>query len=265
MYYLALALLVGVLTGHTAHAKFDNNTISTTCHTSSWWVLVPFNKTTVQSWIPKNVELAAHPFQIDPSTHPVYLEFNRQEHCTQKSLPIFKSTFTEMKLEIPFLKQGGLAGPLMFKPIIYEDNRLDILGSRLVYGLHTVHASAMSKDDVAGTYSVAYQNTGLHAAFTPAGEWEDAATAAAFEPFRSINDRHEWLGHDLLRREKCAMDFYVWPGSRVRPVTGRLHLQAGVFEGLPETDLDIPGGGALPAMQVELTLRISPLDDCTRT
>ena len=122
----------------------------THCHTTSWWVLLPFERSVLQPFLSSiKDELTfntSNPLSqyMNASQHPVYFEFNQQNQCEQSSLPAWlanltEQTFVEFKLEIPYLIRKGKA--MMIKPLIYQNDELDVAASHLVYGLPAFHVS----------------------------------------------------------------------------------------------------------------------------
>lgn len=122
----------------------------THCQTDSWWLLIPFSKTILKHFLSQSkqnlsfdVENPLSPF-IEPDQHPVYLEFNRQYQCSQTGLPDWlanatEQTFVEFKLQIPYLIHQNQS--VLLKPLIYQNSRLDVTASQVVYGLPTFFVS----------------------------------------------------------------------------------------------------------------------------
>ena len=117
---------------------------TTTCHTTSWWVLLPIKKIYLDNYlkasnIPLTYNTSQLPFssELKPDEHVVYLEFNRQNNCTTTSSSLLSSiislTFVEFKVEIPYLVRNGKN--LMLKRLIYESKFVDTSATKLVYGL----------------------------------------------------------------------------------------------------------------------------------
>ena len=114
------------------------------CRTTAWWVLQPFSKSLLQSFLSKSKDTltfnASNPLAnfMRPDEHPVYFEFNQQNKCQQSSLPpvianATEQTFVEFKLQIPYLIRK--ANTVMFKPLLYQNSALNTAATRLVYGL----------------------------------------------------------------------------------------------------------------------------------
>ena len=122
----------------------------TNCRTTAWWVLQPFSKSILQSFINDSKEAlvfnSSNPLAnfMANDQHPVYFEFNQQNQCQESSLPSVvanatQQTFVEFKLEIPYLIRKNKT--VMLKPLIYQNNLEDVGATRLVYGLPTFFVS----------------------------------------------------------------------------------------------------------------------------
>jgi len=116
----------------------------TNCRTTSWWVLQPFSKSILQSFLSNSKEElifnSSNPLAnfMKTDEHPVYFEFNQQNQCQQSSLPPFianitQQTFVEFKLEIPYLIRKNKT--VMLKPLVYQNSLLDVDATHVVYGL----------------------------------------------------------------------------------------------------------------------------------
>jgi hypothetical protein len=114
------------------------------CRTTAWWVLQPFSKSSLQSFLSKSEDAltfnTSNPLAsfMKPDEHPVYFEFNQQNKCQQSSLPPLianatEQTFVEFKLQIPYLIRKGKT--VMLKPLLYQNSVLNTAATRLVYGL----------------------------------------------------------------------------------------------------------------------------------
>ena len=114
------------------------------CRTTAWWILQPFSKTILQSFLSTSKEQllfnSSNPLArfMNADQHPVYLEFNQQNQCEESSLPPFlanitQQTFVEFKLQIPYLIRKDKT--VMLKPLIYQNSLLNVDASHLVYGL----------------------------------------------------------------------------------------------------------------------------------
>jgi hypothetical protein len=125
----------------------------TNCRTTGWWVLQPVSKSILQQFLSKSKEEllfnSSNPLAnfMKNDEHPVYFEFNQQNHCEESSLPPFLAnltdqTFVEFKLEIPYLIRKNK--PVMFKPLIYQNSLLDVEASYFFYGLPTYFVSFIS-------------------------------------------------------------------------------------------------------------------------
>jgi hypothetical protein len=117
---------------------------ATTCHTTSWWVLLPMKKVYLDNYlkatnIPLTYNTSQLPFssELKSDEHVVYLEFNKQNDCKQISLSflsgIISLTFVEFKVQIPYLVRNDKN--VMFKPLIYESKFIDTSATKLAYGL----------------------------------------------------------------------------------------------------------------------------------
>ena len=127
---------------------------STTCHTTSWWVLLPIKKVYLDSYlkasnIPLTYNTSQLPFssELKPDEHVVYLEFNKQNNCTTTSSSsslssLISLTFVEFKVEIPYLVRHGKN--VMLKPLIYESKFIDTSATKIVYGLPAYTVSKKS-------------------------------------------------------------------------------------------------------------------------
>jgi hypothetical protein len=117
---------------------------SVTCVDHAWWAIVPFPVKDLVSIRPADISLGPVPpiyhKYLPNGTHPVIFEMGHQQNCHWVYLPFFKSTFHEFKMEIPFCSHKRYGGPIMYKPVIYEDNFVDRIGSRVAYGLPTFPA-----------------------------------------------------------------------------------------------------------------------------
>ena len=113
------------------------------CRTTAWWVLQPFSKAILQSFLPESEGLvfnSSNPLArfMRNDEHPVYLEFNYQNQCEESALPPFianitEQTFVEFKLEIPYLIRKNRTA--MLKPLIYQNSLLNVGATHAVYGL----------------------------------------------------------------------------------------------------------------------------------
>jgi hypothetical protein len=123
---------------------------TTTCHTTSWWVLLPIKKVYLDNYlkasnIPLTYNTSQLPFssEVKSDEHVVYLEFNKQNDCRTTSSSFLSNivslTFIEFKVQIPYLVQKDKN--VMLKPLIYESNFIDTSATRLVYGLPTYTVS----------------------------------------------------------------------------------------------------------------------------
>jgi hypothetical protein len=73
------------------------------------------------------------------------------------------------QVQLPFVRHPTLGGPLMYKSQVYESSEVDVLGSRLVYGLPTERA-LMSANET--TYTVHYEGGSIVGTFRPTGPWQ---------------------------------------------------------------------------------------------
>lgn len=120
------------------------------CRTTGWWVLQPISKTILDKFLSQSKEHLAYNTSnplanfMKNDEHPVYFEFNQQNHCEESSLPPYianltEQTFAEFKLEIPYLIRKNKT--VMFKPLIYQNSTLNVEASRIVYGLPAFYVS----------------------------------------------------------------------------------------------------------------------------
>jgi len=258
-------LLVALSSCVSSAPQFDNNTYSIICNTRSYWAFVPIDRTLVSSWLPSGVTLSSHPFNLSSDVFPVYLEFNQQADCYALAFPGIKQTMLEFKVEVPYLQQNGLKGPLMFKPLVYEDNEIEVIGTRAQYGLNCIKAQEMQMNNETGEFAVIGENNlGLVTSFKPTtDQWTPIVQADFAQTFLTLNDATEWLGHNLLQEEKCAKDYYVWNQTTVRPILGTIHIDAGFLIN-DKQPYDYTITGDLPAVQIDTILRITSLEDCTK-
>lgn len=114
------------------------------CRTTAWWILQPFSKTILQTFLSTSKEPllfnSSNPLAkfMNIDQHPVYFEFNQQNQCEESSLPPFlanitEQTFVEFKLQIPYLIRNDKT--VMLKPLIYQNSLLNVDATHLVYGL----------------------------------------------------------------------------------------------------------------------------------
>jgi len=124
----------------------------TNCRTTGWWILQPFSKSILQSFLSQSKEHlefnSSNPLAtyMQKDQHPVYLEFNQQNQCKDSSLPPFianitEQTFVEFKLEIPYLIRQNKT--VMFKPLVYQNDFIDVEASKFVYGLPAYFVSSL--------------------------------------------------------------------------------------------------------------------------
>merc|ERR1711865_13040 len=107
-----------------------------------------------------------HGLPLPAGTHPMYLELNRQGDCTEHAIPVKAPDMLEFKVQLPFVHHPTLGGPLMYKPQIYESSEVNVLGSRLVYGLPADKA-VMSANET--SYEVQYNGGTIVGNFSPTG------------------------------------------------------------------------------------------------
>ena len=114
------------------------------CRTTAWWVLQPFSKSILESFLSTAKDKlsfnSSNPLArfMTADEHPVYFEFNQQNQCEESSLPPFlanitEQTFVEFKLQIPYLIRQSQT--VMLKPLIYQNSRLNVDATHVVYGL----------------------------------------------------------------------------------------------------------------------------------
>ncbi len=114
------------------------------CRTTSWWVLQPFSKSILQSFLSKSKENltfnSSNPLAnfMKNDEHPVYFEFNQQNQCEESGLPpvlanATEQTFVEFKLQLPYLIRKNQT--VMLKPLLYQNSLINVIASHLVYGL----------------------------------------------------------------------------------------------------------------------------------
>eukprot|EP01126_Amoeba_proteus_P036504 TRINITY_DN3727_c0_g1_i11.p1 TRINITY_DN3727_c0_g1~~TRINITY_DN3727_c0_g1_i11.p1 ORF type:complete len:187 (-),score=22.17 TRINITY_DN3727_c0_g1_i11:112-672(-) len=144
---------------------------------------------------------------------------NRQTQCVSSYLPWFSTSFLEYKYEIPYVKHNVLGGPFMYKPIIYEDTWVDVLGSKLTYGLNTHKSDAHEMTD--DSYFVEYEGATLNAIFKSNSSYSSYSPHVA--AFQSINS-FPWFCKKVLGSLSCASDQYSWELIQIRPVTTSLSI-----------------------------------------
>lgn len=251
-----------------AAAQFSPTTYNVACNMYAYWVFVPMDRTLVQSWLPSGVEFGSHPFNLSSSVWPVLLEFNNPVDCYVTWLPLIKQSMLEWKLEVPFLKQDGLEGPLMFKPVTYESSGINVLATKLEYGLNAILPQQMIQNNNSnpGQYAVVVSNNvGMIAEFFSVSGQEafvPASSASYAQPFIHVNDDTEWLGHNIFQQEKCAKIYYQWAQSVVRPVTAHIHFDANFLPN-DASSLAYSSEGGIQAIQIQSVEHITSLAACT--
>ena len=120
----------------------------------------------------------------------------------------------------------------MWKPIVYEDNLIDRMGSRSVYGLNAQGATFNRTDSVYSfTPSILrkrepQEQQDLEAFFTPVGNWTtDWKSFPLFEEYVSINT-YPWLCNNILGQTQCAMNIYDWQSMHMRPVSMEMTIHS---------------------------------------
>lgn len=268
---LFFVLLLGLLSTSlpAVVAGFSPTNYNVVCQIYGYWMFVPLSRSLVQSWLPAGVEFGQHPFNLSSSVWPVLLEFNAPTDCYSTSLPFIKTTMLEWKLEVPYLSQPGFKGPLMYKPVIYQNNAINRLASILIYGLNAVEPQQMMENNQTnpGQYAVsAERNVGVMGAFYPVDGQEEmvpVSEADYVQEYVRLNDATEWLGHDIFQRERCAKIYYVWSNSFVRPVTAHVHFDSNFLTNWDQAVDYSSEGGFIQAVQIQTIEHTTPLDKCT--
>jgi len=248
----------------------------TNCRTTGWWVLQPFPKSILQQFLSKSKEEltfnSSHPLAsfMKNDEHPVYFEFNQQNQCQEGSLPPFiaditEQTFAEFKLEIPYLIGKNKA--VMFKPLVYQNNLLDVSASYAVYGL-PAYLATMNANFKDNTYSISYKQGSVQASFEPLipnlvpfGSPE----TANFSSFIDANVS-PWLAFppfSFFKPAQCASNIYNFSQTgSIRPVKMILKIIGNIFGGIPEGTYTNAGNQPLGAWQIDVHTKITSTYEC---
>eukprot|EP00756_Hemistasia_phaeocysticola_P002926 Hpha_TRINITY_DN11965_c0_g1::TRINITY_DN11965_c0_g1_i1::g.20443::m.20443 len=233
------------------------------CTDHSTFVYIPVEREVAAGLLPDGFCLEDdHPLRskVPAGMHPLLLEFGKQEGCAQKGVPIFKTTFIEMKLEVPYVLRDGI-GPSVYKPYIYASTRLDSVSSYLAYGLPTYYADMASN---ANNYTVQYKGMGIEAVFEHTSE--EWGTLGDFPNFSAYSDAVEkpWFCKNL-GKVRCASMTYQWDQMKIRAASARISFHGAIFgEGLADKTFTTRGidTAALGSAQLVVPLSISWPFDC---
>jgi len=205
-----------------------NVTYSIDCTDEAWFVMVPIEKSILeQTILPPNFCLQkdhALKHLFDDGFHPVLFEFGKQNDCQQKYVPFFKTTFVEMKMEVPFVQTTD-KGPNVFKPYIYVDSGMNNWSSYLFYGLPTQEADKMVYNS--DFYSVEFKGMKMTAKFTNTEEnWGSLAQYPNFNNYIEAVKTPWFCGLKTFNIAQCAENHYKWDKMKIRPASVEL-----LFEG----------------------------------
>ncbi|CAF3165861.1 unnamed protein product [Rotaria sp. Silwood2] len=202
--------------------------------------------------------------------HPVYFEFNQQNQCQQNSLPPWlanatEQTFVEFKLEIPYLIRQNKT--VMLKPLIYQNNLIDVSATRFVYGLPTYFAT-MHADFEYNKYSISYKQQSVEVSFEPlipALVPFGSPSTANFSSFVDANIS-PWLAFPPLsisHHTKCASNIYNFSQpAHIRPVSMRLNIIGDILQHIPSGIYTNAGDQPLGAWQIDVYTTITSTYEC---
>ncbi|CAF3985048.1 unnamed protein product [Rotaria sp. Silwood1] len=204
--------------------------------------------------------------------HPVYFEFNQQNHCQQSSLPpwlanITEQTFVEFKLEIPYLIRQNKN--VMLKPLVYQNNLIDVSATQLVYGLPT-YLATMHADFDNNKYSISYKQGSVEVSFEPLIPSLvpfDSPKAANFSSFVDANIS-PWLAFppvSISHHTKCASNIYNFSQTaHIRPVRMTLNINGDIFQHIPSGTYTNTGDQPLGAWQIDVYTSITSTYECPK-
>ncbi|UJR26579.1 hypothetical protein I4U23_007899 [Adineta vaga] len=246
------------------------------CRTTAWWVLQPFPKSVLQRFLSKSNENltfnSSNPLAqfMKTDEHPVYFEFNQQNQCQQSSLPpvianATEQTFVEFKLQIPYLIRKDKT--VMYKPLVYENSKLNVAATRLVYGLPAEFAT-MSADFEHYKYSISFQHGLVEVSFVPLTPTLlpfDSPETANFSSFVDANIS-PWLAFPpfhLVHRTKCASNMYNFSQTgHIRPVKMTLNIIGNILQEIPQGIYINEGNQPLGAWQIDVHTIITSTYEC---
>eukprot|EP01095_Lingulamoeba_sp_RSL-Kostka_P008421 TRINITY_DN2813_c0_g1_i1.p1 TRINITY_DN2813_c0_g1~~TRINITY_DN2813_c0_g1_i1.p1 ORF type:complete len:173 (+),score=25.63 TRINITY_DN2813_c0_g1_i1:449-967(+) len=133
-------------------------------------------------------------------------------------------------MEIPYTEKGKYKPPLMFKPLVYANDELDVIASSVVYKLNTYLANMTINSDNTYYQVINKQNQSLTAQFYP--QQENFSSVNKFPLFNTsyydIN-QYPWLCKDIVGLTKCAYNNYNFTTAQARPVKVSLSIENGVL------------------------------------
>eukprot|EP00357_Protocruzia_adherens_P008260 CAMPEP_0115014034 /NCGR_PEP_ID=MMETSP0216-20121206/25800_1 /TAXON_ID=223996 /ORGANISM="Protocruzia adherens, Strain Boccale" /LENGTH=259 /DNA_ID=CAMNT_0002383621 /DNA_START=27 /DNA_END=802 /DNA_ORIENTATION=- len=211
-----------------------NITLAVDCVDHAWFSMIPVPYEVAETLLPDGFCLEKnHPLRsiIPEGTHPLLFEFGDQSGCHEPGIPFFKTSFIEMKLEVPFVNDGSDSfGPNVLKPYIYSSTFFDAWSSYLTFGLPTYHATMKMTDT---SYYVEYKGMKIEAQFNTASEytskWGSIDDFPNFQNYVKAVATPWFCKNIFFDSIRCATNSYTWDTMKIRPAEMSVKLTGEIF------------------------------------
>jgi hypothetical protein len=209
---------------------FKLSNATTHCQVKTFLAVAILDRSIVEKFLSSDFLLPdTHPFSSIVPNHqyPVIFEFGVQNNCWT-FFTFTQHSFTEFKLEIPYVNHTSGSRSKLYKPLIYVDSYLDLYGSRILYGLNTQKAEMFSNDD---SYIFSTSKGKVNVKIEKLNLSEDYAKFADF-PFSKYFTEivsAPWYCRDIFGNPKCANIRYKLEEAKIRPISMTVNINGGIL------------------------------------